>query len=44
MTEPPKAVDHPPRRLLATLPGSDDDARNRYEALAPDYDPAAFAQ
>lgn len=42
MTEPPKAVDHPSRRLLVTLPGSYDDARTRYEALVPDYNPAAF--
>jgi len=42
MIEPPKAVDHPTRRLLVTLPGSCDDARTRYVALVPDYNPAAF--
>jgi uncharacterized protein (DUF302 family) len=37
------AVDHPNRRLLVALPDGYETARNRYEALVPEVDTAAYA-
>ncbi len=43
MTESLPTIEHPSRRLVVTVPWSYDDARARYEALVPNYHPAAFA-
>ena len=43
MNETSLTVEHPSRRLVADLPGTFDEARDRYEQLVPEVDRVAFA-